>query len=372
MFRSGSYLPEERKGDMESIDCRNVNNVCVLDPVCVFLHVVPAYLHRMCMIIQLTCHSWQCRQVQATRPPGRSVKWDAPFRTTTLESPSEPHPYLSSPDLGFGHPTLLSTPLKRLKHNLKPRSIPLKPRPSARDTTSPSGPVQIATPPPTPIPFSSFSQPPTTPGLSLTSTCSSTPIRGTRLLTPITPTHIRYDDTGLPLNHGHECLSTSLETVKIFAPWSNYGSLEDQEALLREMPPTPRSIIKVPWDISYAPQQVDVAVIDLSRPKAKTLHHVSSDGGPIAALERYVFAFESERDLGGMSLFLNCPKKRVPFHSISKIRKERRIAMEWNRILRCSGMSNSLWHHLMTRYWEWTRGNHGCTCCSYHEPRFCR
>jgi len=265
-----------------------------------------------------------------------------------------------------------STPPKKSEPNFKPRSIPLKSRISPRDTTPLSGPVQLITPPPTPIPFSSFSQPPTTPGLSLTSTCSSTPIRGTRLLTPITPTHIRYDDTGLPLNHGHECLSTSLETVKIFAPWSNYGSLEDQEALLRKMPPTPRSITKVPWDTSYAPHQVDLAVIDLSRPKAKTLHHVSSDGGPIAALERYIFAFESERDLGGMSLFLNCPKKRVPFHSISKIRKERRIAMEWNRILRCSGMSNSLWHHLMTRYWEWTRGNHGCTCCSYHEPRFCR
>jgi hypothetical protein len=96
----------------------------------------------------------------------------------------------------------------------------------------------------------------------------------------------------------------------------------------------------VPWnDLPVQTRQVEEVVLDIPRGRPKMLHHVSSDGGPIAALKRYISATKDE-DTGGMSLFLHCPKKRVPSHSMVRIRKERKIALEWNQILRVSSESS--------------------------------
>jgi hypothetical protein len=96
----------------------------------------------------------------------------------------------------------------------------------------------------------------------------------------------------------------------------------------------------VPWyDLPVQTRQVEEVVLDIPRGRPKMLHHVSSDGGPVAALKRYISATKDE-DLGGMSLFLHCPKKRVPLHSIERIRQERKIALEWDQILRLSSESS--------------------------------
>jgi hypothetical protein len=95
----------------------------------------------------------------------------------------------------------------------------------------------------------------------------------------------------------------------------------------------------VPWcELPVQTQVGEEVVLDIPRGRPKILHHVSSDGGPIAALKRYIST--KDEDLGGMSLFLHCPKKRVLLHSIERIRKERKIALEWNQILRVSSESS--------------------------------
>jgi hypothetical protein len=155
-----------------------------------------------------------------------------------------------------------------------------------------------------------------------------------RLITPITPTHIRYDERGVAPDSSD--YGWSPVTAVQYDPWSSYGGLEDQEALLRK-PQSPISKTQyLPWyDLPVQTRQVEEVILDIPRARPKMLHHVSSDGGPIAALKRYISATKDE-GLGGMSLFLHCPKKRVPLHSIERIRKEMKIALEWNQILRVS------------------------------------
>jgi len=117
--------------------------------------------------------------------------------------------------------------------------------------------------------------------------------------------------------------------------------LEDQEALLQEIQSPIAKAQYVPWyDLPVQTRHVEEVILEIPRGRPKMLHHVSSDGGPIAALKRYISATKDE-GLGGMSFFLHCPKKRVPLHSIERIRKERKIALEWNQILGVSSESRS-------------------------------
>ena len=270
--------------------------------------------------------------MQDTRPnsqPGCSVSRNTktPFRSSSL-------PLFARSRIGSPPP---STPPRRLKAIFTPRSIPLTPTP--RRETTPVPQVQLLTPPPTPIPFSTFSEPPTTPGLSFGSQSSLSTPRSTRtrLITPITYTHIRYDERGLV--RGDSDYGWSPVTAVQYDPWSNYRGLEDQEALLRKMQLPYTTAHFIPWSQLPAEiEQVEEVVLDKPRPRPKMLHHVSSDGGPVAALKRYMSATKDE-DLGGMSLFLHCPKKRVPLHSKERIRKESKITLEWNQILRVSSES---------------------------------
>ena len=232
-----------------------------------------------------------------------------------------------------------STPPKKSQVTFTPRSTPLNPTPRREITPLPQ--VQLLTPPPTPIPFSTFSEPPTTPGLSLSSQSSFSTPRSTRtrLITPIAPTHIRYDERGIARDESD--YGWSPVTAVQYDPWSNYGGLEDPEALLRKMQSPHSKAQYVPWyDLPIQTRQVEEVFLDAPRARPKMIHHVSSDGGPIAALKRYISATKDE-GLGGMSLFLHCPKKRVPLHSIERIRKERKIALDWNQILRLSSESPS-------------------------------
>jgi len=227
-----------------------------------------------------------------------------------------------------------STPPIKSKAAFVPRSIPLNLTP--RRETTPVPQVQLLTPPPTPIPFSTFSEPPTTPGLSLSSQSSFSTPRSTRtrLITPIAPTHIRYDERGIARDESD--YGWSPVTAVQYDPWSNYGGLEDQEDSLRKLQRPISKMQYVPWyDLPIQTRQVEEVFLDAPRAKPKMPNHVSSDGGPIAALKRYISATKDEES-GGMSLFLHCPKKRVPLHSIERIRKERKIALDWNQILRLS------------------------------------
>lgn len=59
--------------------------------------------------------------------------------------------------------------------------------------------------------------------------------------------------------------------------------------------------LHVPWyAIRPAIEQVEEVTLDIPRARPRMLHHVSSDGGPIAALNRYILASKDE-ELGGMS-----------------------------------------------------------------------
>jgi hypothetical protein len=269
-----------------------------------------------------------CWVVRPKSPSGCIVsrKSNIPFRASSL-------PLFARSRIRSPPP---STPPKKSKIMFAPRSTPLTP--TSRREITPVPQVQLLTPPPTPIPFSTFLEPPTTPGLTISSQSSLSTPRSTRtrLITPITPTHIRYNERGLV--RGDSDYGWSPVTAVQYDPWSNYGALEDQEALLRKMQmQSPISKAQyVPWyNLPVQTRQVEEVVLDIPRPRPKMLHHVSSDGGPVAALKRYISATKDE-GLGGMSLFLHCPKKKVPLHSIERIRKERKIALEWNQILRVS------------------------------------
>jgi hypothetical protein len=263
-------------------------------------------------------------------PSGCSVsrKSNIPFRASSL-------PLFARSRIRSPPP---STPPKKSQATFTPRSIPLAQTPRREITPVPQ--VQLLTATPTPIPFSTYSEPPTTPGLSLGSQSSLSTPRSTRtrLITPITPTHIRLDERGLV--RGDSDYGWSPVTAVQYDPWSNYGGLEDQEALLQTMHSPISKAQYLPWyDLPVQTRQVEEVVLDIPRPRPKMLHHVSSDGGPVAALKRYISATNDE-ELGGMSLFLHCPKKRVPLHSKERIRKERKIAVEWNQILRVSSESS--------------------------------
>jgi len=119
--------------------------------------------------------------------------------------------------------------------------------------------------------------------------------------------------------------------------------LEDQEALLRKMQSPISEVQYVPWNhVPVETRQIEEVLPNAPLARPKMLHHVSSDGGPLAALKRYMSATTNDEVLGGMSLFLHCPKKRVPLHSVERIRKERKIALEWNQVLRFSSESPCL------------------------------
>jgi hypothetical protein len=273
-----------------------------------------------------------------------------PFQAAKL--PLLARPRIRSPS------TPSTSPKTKIYPTFAPRSTPLTPpqpdNPERQDLGSIGSILdhgeksnQLPTPPPTPIPFSSFSQIPSTPGLGFggSTTSASTPRRDrglTRLLTPVTPTHIRYDETGRPLAGSSP--GQQVENSR----WSsyNFAGIPDEK-----IPQTPVSLCRPTPPLSVlrsAPERPILECNTTAVPRLdnnavpKLLHHVSSEGGPISALKRYVLASKQDPRLSGMSLFLHCPKKRVPHRSTERIRKLRKIAMEWNNLLRISSMPLSI------------------------------
>jgi hypothetical protein len=115
------------------------------------------------------------------------------------------------------------------------------------------------------------------------------------------------------------------------------------------MPHTPRTIRKQPYSaVPYTPSQEITSDLSLTVPflpgqianteaqPAKSaptlLHHVSSDGGPVAALKRYIQAKLLDPHLSGMSLFLHSPRRRVAFFCRKSRDKERETAKEWHQV----------------------------------------
>jgi hypothetical protein len=117
----------------------------------------------------------------------------------------------------------------------------------------------------------------------------------------------------------------------------------------RDVPYTPRTIRKQPYSavpstpnqtitsdlvptMPIVSRQITSTEVQPAQPAPKLLHHVSSNGGPVAALKRYVQAKLLDPQLSGMSLFLHSPRRRVAFFS-RKIRdKERETAKEWHQV----------------------------------------
>jgi hypothetical protein len=63
------------------------------------------------------------------------------------------------------------------------------------------------------------------------------------------------------------------------------------------------------------------------------LHHVSSDGGPIQALQRFLEARKVDPSLAGFSLFLHCPKKRVRRSKSEWTKRHLVIIQGWNALM---------------------------------------
>lgn len=68
-------------------------------------------------------------------------------------------------------------------------------------------------------------------------------------------------------------------------------------------------------------------------PQAMQILHVSSDGGPVEALRRFLDANREQPSLSGFSLFLHCPKKRVPHRSSSRMKRQKKVVDEWNGLM---------------------------------------
>jgi hypothetical protein len=262
---------------------------------------------------------------------------EIPFQASSL-------PLLSRSRIGSPKPP--STPPKRKPQPVfTPRSTPLdlKKLETPISVPSPASPtleisLQALTPPPTPIPFSRFSQAPSTPGLSSGSS-SCTPTRyQSRLLTPVTPTHIRYDERGLPVDYLSPAYPGPIPD-QVISPWSNISGSQGRST--QKIPQTPMPTThSMPFRTLYPPiQAVAQSLPDVMYAKPKMLHHISSDGGPVAAMKRYPIASRKDETISGMSLFLHCPKKRVPHYSMDRVRREGEIAVEWNKLLKLSSES---------------------------------
>jgi hypothetical protein len=83
-------------------------------------------------------------------------------------------------------------------------------------------------------------------------------------------------------------------------------------------------------------RQITSTEVQPAQPAPKLLHHVSSNGGLVAALKRYVHAKLLDPQLSGMSLFLHSSRRRVAFFSRKSREKERETAKEWHQMARSS------------------------------------
>lgn len=169
------------------------------------------------------------------------------------------------------------------------------------------------------------------------SDCDSPPDRlSIRLLTPETPIHLRHRLP--PLDYIAEPSRDKQTQYKArlqLQPWTSVIHLTPPIT-----PPTIRTS-RLTTECSTPSGQGFRRIPSTIPIRPKLLHHVSSDGGPIAALKRYITAKHLEPSVSGMSLFLHCPKKRIALHSMGRVEKERKCAMEWSQLERVSGLSES-------------------------------
>lgn len=179
-----------------------------------------------------------------------------------------------------------------------------------------------------PIPASNFYGTPQTP--SIRSGASSTP-SSSGLLTPVTPPRL------ITIRIDSQTLDPSPTPYKSRRP--DVTEVTAKDGIARDDTPTPRGLVL------HGPIGVRALCPLGSQPRVPVLvpiilHHVSSSGGPLAALRRYDHALKPDSSLAGMSLFLNCPKKRVPFPSDTQLTKYRHVAEAWRRTMKSGGESS--------------------------------
>ena len=211
---------------------------------------------------------------------------------------------------------------KRIRRPMTPPRTPEPLRPSIGPRQSSTSNV-ISSPNPTPSLY--FYGTPQTP--SFRSSDSSTP-SGSTLLTPTTPSQgltVRIDTPEITPSDTH----TFTKAIPgYFVEQTTLVKLKVEARSSREDTPTPR--------MSMAQKQLNGQLSQGPGFRAHAqapilLRHVSSSGGPLAALRRYDEALRLDSSFTGMSLFLNCPKKRVPFPSELQLAKYRLVAEAWKK-----------------------------------------
>lgn len=105
-------------------------------------------------------------------------------------------------------------------------------------------------------------------------------------------------------------------------------------------PPTPSTPTKLAnvrrprEEMPSRPMECDLFQMESDHSfRPRQLHHVSSDGGPVQALYRFLDARRSEPSLEGFSLFLHCPKKRVRSSKSGFTTRQRVVIEEWNALM---------------------------------------
>jgi hypothetical protein len=278
------------------------------------------------------------RDQRATRTP-------APHgQTRNLSSPSTTPKHIRFDD--YGHPSSLSPDSSRMVTPSLSLSTPHNGGSSRSSSllVTPGTPIPLDRglhPPPRSLVLRPrLDLPPTPDSMVMSddgdSECGSPPERlSIRLLSPVTPTHLRQP-LPPPIYPFNDWPAKDMPWIK--------SLLEPQ--------PSPTKIALEP----ITPPTIRIPISTLTRPSPAAhtagaiqpipdqpalLHHVSSDGGPVAALKRYIDSKLLEPSLSGISLFLHCPKKRIVLHSTERMARERKCAKEWSKLERMAGYSES-------------------------------
>lgn len=257
-------------------------------------------------------------------PVDHSERTEPDQNTSSSKRPKRETKPINPGNLPFDSSRLPVIARKRIRPPITPPRTPEPNRPSIvlRRASSSIGNLS-----PAPSLVAPFYETPQTP--SFRSGDSSTP-SGPTLLTPTSPSKlltVRVDAQ----EETPDATPALLEPIPVI-------ELRVEVRSAREDTPTPR--------ISIAQNRVSGK--ETSGPDSCThgpapiiIHHVSSSGGPLAALRRYDHAFRLDPSLSGMSLFLNCPKKRVPFSSELQLAKYRLVAEAWRKTQEAVGESVS-------------------------------
>lgn len=214
------------------------------------------------------------------------------------------------------------------------RPVTPPPTPSRSVTATSVGSSTPVPPPtpissPTPVRVSRCYLPTPTPSLVTPSTQPSSP-NGSVLLTPVTP----------PLYHWPNDNCGDLETPESPTPYAPMAKLAFWDTAVHA---AQRSLLPNAERLTAVEKNFELPELDVSEPPSPILLcHTPSDGGAVAALKRYDRSLRLDPGLSGMSLFLNCPKRRVPFPSDEQLERQDKVARDWAKLRNVAGQWSSL------------------------------